>query len=324
MYTRVYSLSTAVFSLLALSAPAFAQEGTVGGNAGVDLNVASPSADADVATSGETGLADEASGDVAQADPAPEAASSSLMPAEGTAPIADPTPEETAIEAEEDGGVPGWFRVDSDGLGLQLWFGATHDLGGINLATDIYVTSGTFGEFDIGVEIPLGEQVLLIPMVGIGFDWSQQQPTTLIAPQLFAYLDFSPIYIEYWAQFFLNTPFASDDEVVDGAGTTAADVAADTFYNRLFLLYNVSDTFAFGVQTEPTIALNDAAKVGDGAIISFPVGLRANVGYGENNTLGLFVGYETVEEARATYTDADGETQTRAGIVGRFTFLKTW
>jgi hypothetical protein len=229
---------------------------------------------------------------------------------------------EPPVEAEEEGGVPGWFRVDSDGLGLQLWFGATHDLGGVGLATDIYVDSGTFAEFDIGIEIPIGDS-LLIPMIGIGFNWAEMRPTTLIAPQLFAYLDFSPVYIEYWGQFFFNSPLASDDVALVDAGPVAIsekDAAADTFYNRLQLFFNVSETVQLGPQLEPILALNDAA--GDG-LVSLPIGLGTNIGYGENNTLGLFLGYETQEDARVQVSDFTGETVER-GITGRFTFVKTW
>src|SRR5690606_30900400 len=206
MHTSAYAPPLTALSLLLLSSMAYAQEGAVGGS----VEVAPPAAEAELpATENDAEFGTQPPVQAAQAEETvPEAGMEPAMPAAGTAPIADPTPPEpTPMEpieepvAEEEGGVPGWFRVDSDGLGLQLWFGATHDLGGINLATDIYVDSGTFGEFDLGVEIPIGEQVLLIPMIGIGFDWSQQTATTLIAPQLFAYLDFSPVYIEYWAQF---------------------------------------------------------------------------------------------------------------------------
>jgi hypothetical protein len=154
-------------------------------------------------------------------------------------------------------------------------------------------------------------------MVGVGFDWSQLRPTTLVAPQLFAYLDFSPVYIEYWGQFFFTSPLASDDVVVDSdLDITEKDVAGDTMYNRLQLFFNISETVALGPQVEATIALNDAA--GDG-LVSLPVGLGTNIGYGEGNTLGLWLAYETKEDARFVVGD-----DVDRGIVGRFTFLKTW
>jgi hypothetical protein len=259
------------------------------------------------------------------------AAEAEMMPAAGEAEAA---PAEAA-PAEEEGGVPGWFRMDSDLLMLQLWFGASHDLGGISLATDIYVDSEYFAEFDIGVELPIGESVLLIPMVGIGFDWSQYKPTTLIAPQLFSYFDFDPVYIEWWSQFFITSVFADPGYGDDGAGGFAenSELAANTWYNRLFILFNATENLSIGPQIEATIGLNDAGKAVDEngdtkALASLPVGGRVNVGYGENNTLGLFLGYETVKEARSVYTelDEDGmevDTHER-GIVGRFTFVRTW
>jgi hypothetical protein len=243
------------------------------------------------------------------------------------APAAEAAPE------EEGGGVPGWFRFDSDGLALQLWAGASHDVGGISIASDIYVDSGYFAEFDIGVELPIGENVLLIPMVGIGFDWSAMRATTLIAPQLFGYFDFDPVYIELWSQVFFGSVFAEPgyspvDDGMDVAFVENSELAANYWYNRLFILFNATENLSIGPQIEPTIALNDAAKSGDGALASLPVGGRVNVGYGENNTLGLFLGYETVSDAQREHAQLDSEgmddgTHTDA-IVGRFTFVRTW
>ncbi len=259
-------------------------------------------------------------------------ASTEMSAAEGmAAPTAEPPPAEPPAE-EEDGGVPGWFRIDSDALTLQLWAGATHDVGGVGIATDIYVDSGYYGEFDIGVEVPLGEQVLLIPMAGIGFDWSAHKATTLVAPQLFGYFDFDPIYVEWWSQFFFTSLFA-DKGYVEGGGTEIKDTLPNFWYNRLFVLYNATENFSIGPQIEPTIALNDAAKVmdedgNDKSLTSLPIGGRVNLGYGKNNTLGLFLGYETVKESRAVVSELDEageEVDTHEhGIVGRFTFVRTW
>src|SRR5688572_21891352 len=68
--------------------------------------------------------------------PAPEPVAEEPMVAPEVAPAE--VPAEEAAE-EEDGGVPSWMRMDSDSLKLQLWFGATHDVGGVGIATDIYV-----------------------------------------------------------------------------------------------------------------------------------------------------------------------------------------
>ena len=66
----------------------------------------------------------------------------------------------------------------------------------------------------------------------------------------------------------------------------------------------------------------------ESSLISMPVGGTVRLGYGENNTLLMFLGYETVKEARAVYNELDDDgmivdTHER-GITGRFTFVRTW
>lgn len=201
---------------------------------------------------------------------------------------------------EEASGVSGWFRTDTDGLGTQIWFGASHSpsfLGSLSLDTDIYVVD-TFGELDIGIGIPVADSDALslsfLPMVGIGFDYAAANgPSSLIAPQLFTYLTAGDIYFESWIQGFFNSMF--DEE------------AGDSFYTRNFVLLSLNDTLAVGPQVEVTLNLGD-----DGGLGSMVVGGRANVGYGADNTLGVFVGFETQK--------GDDET----GLTGRMTFVRTW
>ena len=205
--------------------------------------------------------------------------------------------EEMAME--EESGVSGWFRTDTDSLGTQIWVGASHPIGSISIDSDIYVVD-TFGEFDLGLGIPVVDSdslsLSLLPMVGIGFDYATANgPTTLIAPQLFTYLSAGSIYFESWIQMFLNSPF--DEE------------GADSFYTRDFVLYSINDTVAIGPQVEATIDLGD-----DGGLGSLIIGGRINLGYGENNTLGLFVGVETQLE------DDSEDT----GLTGRMTFVRSW
>ena len=207
--------------------------------------------------------------------------------------------EEMEMEMEEESGVSGWFRTDTDSLGTQIWFGASHSIGGISIASDIYVVD-TFGEFDLGIGITAVESeemsLSFTPMVGIGFDYaSANGPSSLIAPQLFTILEAGPIYFESWIQGFFNSPF--DEE------------ATDSFYTRDFILYSINDTVAIGPQVEATIDLGD-----DGGLGSLVVGGRINLGYGENNTLGLFVGIET-------QLDEDSED---TGLTGRMTFVRSW
>lgn len=203
------------------------------------------------------------------------------------------------MAAEEESSISGWFRTDTDSLGTQIWVGASHPVGSISIDSDIYVVD-TFGEFDLGLGIPVVDSdslsLSLLPMVGIGFDYATANgPTTLIAPQLFTYLTAGSIYFESWIQMFLNSPF--DEE------------GADSLYTRDFILYSINDTVAIGPQVEATIDLGD-----DGGLGSLIVGGRINLGYGENNTLGLFVGIET-------QLDEDSED---TGLTGRMTFVRSW
>ena len=206
---------------------------------------------------------------------------------------------------EEASGASGWFRTDTDSLGTQIWVGASHSpsfLGSLSLDTDIYVV-GTFGELDIGLGIPVVKkdslELTFLPMVGIGFDYEAANgPSSLIAPQLFTYLTAGSIYFESWIQGFFNSPF---------------DYGDDSIYTRDFVLYSLNDTVAIGPQVEVTFDLTG------GEISSIIPGLRANVGYGENNTLGIFVGFETVLQE-----DDEGEEIDQTGITGRMTLFREW
>ena len=199
---------------------------------------------------------------------------------------------------EESSSASGWFRTDTDSLGTQIWVGASHSpsfLGGLSLDTDIYVV-GTFGELDVGLGIPVVDSDSLslsfLPMVGIGFDYAAPNgPSSLIAPQLFTYLTAGSIYFESWIQGFFNSPF---------------DYGDDSIYTRNFLLLSLNDTLSVGPQVEVTLDLTN------GGLGGLAPGLRANVAYGENNTLGVFVGFETQKEDEDT------------GITGRMTFVRSW
>lgn len=202
-------------------------------------------------------------------------------------------------QKEEDSYPPGYFRIDTDIFSTQFWVGATYDLGsGIGLASDIYVVD-TNAELDLGIAFSIGP-VSLLPMAGIGFAFGggevdgepyKPQTSSLIAPQLFTIVDTQWIYFESWIQTFFNDVF------IDGA--------TDWFYTRDFILVKPVEFLAVGPQIELTYEFNNAS---DKKLASLPVGGRVNVGYGENNTLGLFLGYDT--EAKH--------------LAGRFTFIRTW
>ena len=220
---------------------------------------------------------------------------------------------EEEMAEEEASGASGWFRVDMDGYGTQIWFGASHSpdfLGNLSFDTDIYVYD-TFGELDLGLGIPVVEseslELTFLPMVGIGFDYAAANgPSSLIVPQLFTYLTAGPISFESWIQGFFNTPFDYDD---------------DSLYTRNFVLYSLNDTIAIGPQVEVgvTLATLDPEKEDETGLSSLVAGLRVNVGYGENNTLGIFVGYETVPQE-----DDEGKEIEQTGITGRMTLFREW
>ena len=200
--------------------------------------------------------------------------------------------------AEEESSTSGWFRVDTDSLQTQFWLGATHDFGGLAIASDIYVV-GSFAEFDIGPSFSFGN-LALTPMVGVGFDFESSNLSAIIAPQLFTIYDIEKLYFESWVQVFLLSP------VEDGAG--------DDFYTRNFVLYKASDELSVGPQIEATYRLNseDGDEGFESGLSSLPIGGRVNLGYGANNTLGIFLGYDT-----------KGDESTDQ-IAGRFTFVRSW
>lgn len=211
------------------------------------------------------------------------------------------------MEMEEESGISGWFRTDTDSLNTQIWFGASYPVGSVSIDSDIYVV-GPFAEFDLGIGIPVVDSdslsLTLLPMVGIGFEYGDGEgnatpngPNSLIAPQLFTYLTAGSIYFESWIQFFFNTPF---------------DYGDDSLYTRDFLLYSITDNIAIGPQVEVGLTLSGLEEETETGLSSLVVGGRINLGYGENNTLGLFVGYETQK--------ADEET----GLTGRMTFFRSW
>lgn len=225
-----------------------------------------------------------------------------LPPANETSLAAAPEAPATSVdspplEAEANAATTGWFRVDTDGLSTQFWFGATHDLGGVAIASDIYVV-GSFAELDIGPAFAFGK-LAITPMIGLGFDFSMKDVTSLIAPQLFTIYDHDKIYFESWIQLFVNSLFADD--------------ADDSLYTRNFLLYKVADELHLGPAMELTYRTNtNAMTMADRTVLSLPVGATASVGYGDKNRLLVFLGYDTKDQPGSD------------NISGRFSFIRTW
>jgi hypothetical protein len=214
--------------------------------------------------------------------------------------------------------IPGWFRIDSDINGLSLWVGATHDLGGVGLATDVVVSSGSYEDLASGTSVPfslaqldvgpafafVNGSVAVTPMVGIQFDWMQYRAVALSAPQLFTIVNLGPVYFESWVQCFFYGIFEDNAKL------------RDNFYTRNFLLYKITNFLALGPNVELTYRF-DSRQVS-----SLPVGGAGMLNYGKNSTLLLALGYETDEQARAA---AGGSGDSGDGAVaGRFTFIQTW
>ncbi len=241
------------------------------------------------------------------AEPAPMAAETAPMPPPEAAPAPEMAPPaEAPAPAEEEEEFPAaWFRIDSDGLGLQLWAGATHSLtDGVGLASDIYV-AGYSGEFDIGPAITAGPMTIT-PMIGVVFDWSTKRMSSIV-PQLFVIGGPEPIYTELWLQWFDDAAFK--DPGLDNSSY---------LYGRLFVDYLAHKYIAFGPQLEMSLALNDAAKVQlpdetePKPLASLVVGGNVMLtSYGKNNTLLGFLGYET--------RSADVPLQRH--LAGRLTFV---
>lgn len=223
------------------------------------------------------------------AEPAPVAAPApppTPAPAEAApapAPPAEQAPAAAMPEAPAGPApVPAWFRIDSDGLGLQLWAGATHPLTDtIGLATDMYVgyySGGSFGEFDIGPAITAGP-VIITPMIGANLGWNTKRLEAIV-PQLYVVGGPDPVYLELWVQDFL---YMHDGENHD-------------LYTRFFIDYKVSDYFAVGPQVEATFWLNnDRDTLG-----SLPVGVSIMLpNYGAAGTFLAFAGIETQEASQA-------------------------
>jgi hypothetical protein len=207
-------------------------------------------------------------------------------------------------EPTEETDISGYMRVDVDVFGTQIWFGATHPIGGLNIESDI-ITMGTAAELDVGLSFSILEDLILLPEAGVILDFESMSVPTFV-PQFYIYWTLKQLYLESWENVYIGLKDESDP---------------DSFYNRTFLLYSLNDTFSIGPQAEFSLNLEDTDSVADAksnddsdTLTNLVIGGRINVGYGENNTLSLFLGYETKEEARG---DLDG-------ITGRFTFVRNW
>jgi hypothetical protein len=237
--------------------------------------------------------------DVPPSTPAPTPpADAAPPPPSEPAPPPAPAPVEAPAE-EEETWPAAWFRIDSDFAGLQLWAGATHMLSDtVGIATDMYVNSGTLGEFDIGPSFVAGP-LYITPMLGLQVDWSQFKAVALV-PQLYVTGGPDPIYTELWVQNYEYNVFDDTN-------------GANTLYFRFFIDYKIGKYFGVGPEVEALLGLNDAAKPSGDTLVSLPVGLNFMLSnYGKGNNFFLFAGYETQD------------TPNDAHLTGRLTFVRNF
>ena len=230
----------------------------------------------------------------------------------------DMAPEAEAME--EKPGVSGWFQIDIDSLGTYFLIGASHPIGGISIASNIYVNDShngkLVGEFDLGVTVPVlkGDDLSLAlqPMLGVGFDYRGADGPDALFPQFFAFLNAPNIFFFHWTIASLYSPFgeagalvthSSNNEKVEHGTIPLSDV----IYTRNYITYSLNDTIAIGPQFE---LLTSMENVGEPINLNF--GGRINIAYGTANTLGIYVGYETKK--------GDDET----GLTGRMNFTRFW
>ena len=197
--------------------------------------------------------------------------------------------------AAEESHIPGWFRVDTDSLGTHFLIGATHSVGGLSLESNIFIDD-TIGEFDLGLSIPAVKSdnfsVTLLPMLGLGYDFAAPDGPLAIYPHLFVFIPAGKFFLKSWTIGTLYSVFDEDK--------------SNEVYTRNYITYSLNKILAIGPQVE-------AVFVGGGVgLVSFVLGPRINIGYGENNTLGILVGYDTKKE--------DDQT----GLTGRLSFTRRW
>ena len=197
--------------------------------------------------------------------------------------------------AAEKSRIPGWFRVDTDSLGTHFLIGATHSVGGASLESNIFIDD-TVGEFDLGVSIPAvkgeGFSITLLPMIGLGFDFAVPDGPLAIYPHLFIFMPAGNLFFKSWTISTLYSVFDED--------------RSNELYTRNYITYSLNKTVAIGPQVEAVLVGNSVG------LVSFVVGPRINIGYGENNTLGILVGYDTKKAEEHT------------GLTGRLSFTHRW
>lgn len=208
--------------------------------------------------------------------------------------------QEAALEATaEEADVPGFFRMDVDKYGLTLWAGATHTVGPVKIYSDVFL-NGAVGEIDIGPQLTLGYLTLILT-AGPVFDFATQDMAAIVAPFLTTVFDHPRFYLESWVLISFGSPFDGEAE--------------DLLHTRNFALVKLDPTVWIGPQVELDYGLARANEV-----ISLPIGGQVNVGYGKDNRVSLFLGYETREQS----DPETGEPVDSDRLAGRITFVRLW
>ena len=130
-------------------------------------------------------------------------------------------------------------------------------------------------------------------MLGLGFDYAAPDGPSAIFPHLFVFLPAGKIFFKSWTIGALYSVFNEERE--------------DELYTRNYLTYSLNRTVAIGPQVEAVMGLGDETK-----LLSLILGARINIGYGENNTLGILVGYDTTK------------MEEQSGLTGRLSFTRRW
>ncbi len=187
----------------------------------------------------------------------------------------------------------GWARVDTDGTGLGAYVGGSFRIDDALAFAPFVHDVGTVVEPNVALTWTVGP-LWLMPAFGTSLDFGATRALSL-DPQLFLAADAKALYFEAWLQYFWATAYHVN--------------AVDTFASRVMLLFSVSGTLGLGVEYDAT----DAPKVSP-TLISSIFGGRTNVRIGDQDTVGLFVGYQTVWQARLS----------PEGVAGRFEYVHQW
>lgn len=206
--------------------------------------------------------------------------------------LVDPT--EADWHAPDPNRVRGWFRVDVTPGGLSGYVGGSFRLAdGLAFAPFAEVI-GARVQPNLALTWQLGG-LWLMPAIGTTIDLGNTRAVS-IDPQLYAALDAKLIYVEAWARYLIGTAYHN------GTG--------NVMDMRFMLLVSLSSVVGLGVEYDPVFATNSSSS----AMLSSIIGGRTNIRIGDHDTVGLFLGYQTVAEARGSVE----------GISGRFEYVHQW